>query len=54
MEVDVLNALRSQTAYLSGNRNSPLLVVNVIGVDQQATNKSPLELCLEYLVSILR
>lgn len=55
MEADVLNALKSQTAYLSGVREHPLIVVNVSNGELKASwKKQPLDLCLKYLVNSLR
>lgn len=55
MEADVLNALKSQAAYLSGVRERPLIVVNVSNGELKASwKKQPLDLCLKYLVNSLR
>lgn len=56
MEADVLEAIRSQLAYLSGSRQAPILIINAATAADAptTTNKTTLELCLNYLVSILR
>lgn len=55
MEADVLNALKSQAAYLSGVREHPLIVVNVPNGELKASwKRQPLDLCLKYLVNSLR
>lgn len=55
MEADVLNALKSQAAYLSGVRERPLIVVNVPNGELKTTwKRQPLDLCLKYLVNSLR
>lgn len=54
MEADVLSAIKSQIAYLSGSRQSPLFIVNATTFDSHPSNKETLEVSLEYLASILR
>lgn len=55
MEADVLNALKSHAAYLSGVRERPLIIVNVLnGEIKTSWKKQPLDLCLKYLVNSLR
>lgn len=55
MEADVLAALKTQAAYLSGARERPLVIVNVPTNEiKPSWSKQPLDLCLKYLVSSLR
>lgn len=55
MEADVLAALKTQAAYLSGARERPLVVVNVPTNEIKSSwSKQPLDLCLKYLVGSLR
>lgn len=55
MEADVLAALKTQAAYLSGARERPLIIVNVSSNELKSTwTKQPLDLCLNYLVNSLR
>lgn len=55
MDADVLNALKTQAAYLAGSRDRPIIIVKVPAAELKSTwKKQPLELCLKYLINSLR
>lgn len=55
MDADVLSALKTQGAYLAGNRHRPIIIVRAPAGEFKSTwKKQPLELCLQYLINSLR
>lgn len=55
MEADVLAALKTKAAYLSGSRDLPIIIVKTPTAELKSTwKKQPLELCLQYLLNSLR
>lgn len=55
MEADVLNALQSRSAYLTGGRdqNAHLIIVIPVPYEIQPWTKKNLELCVNYLLDAL-
>lgn len=55
MDADVLSALKTQAAYLAGNRDRPIIIVKAPAGELKSTwKKQPLDLCLQYLINSLR
>ncbi|XP_031619562.1 SEC14 domain and spectrin repeat-containing protein 1-B [Contarinia nasturtii] len=54
MDADVIKALKTQAAYLAGNRDRPIIIVKSPAAELKSTwKKQPLDLCLQYLISSL-
>lgn len=55
MDADVLSALKTQAAYLAGNRDRPIIIVKAPAGELKSTwKKQPLDVCLQYLINSLR
>lgn len=55
MDADVLNALKTKAAYISGSCERPIIIVKAPAGELKSTwKKQPLELCLQYLINTLR
>lgn len=56
MEADVLNALKTQSAYLPGGRNNDghLMIVVHVPYEIQPWTKRHLELSINYILSAIR
>lgn len=56
MDADVVKALKTQAAYICGNRDRPIIIVKAPAEELKtaAWKKQPLQICLQYLGNSLR